>query len=250
MKKIIKGFTDSKGQPFENIDNYLFNAPKDNNIESKLFKVSHEEEPEGFGRSEEDGSYIYRDYNLKTGEIYGVKLYKDFYYCNHYKDAPMISELQNKQTLIKRTEFPTGIVSIDDRVVGQIIPFYDNSNPINKFIEVKKDINLKILYREILEILKELLNAGIIYKDINSGNFLIDEINNCIRLIDFEPFFISFDKTCKTSYDSMLWNLKRMLQNLNEIVNVQFDKSFFKCETLEELEKHINNDENYQLIKK
>jgi len=120
--------------------------------------------------------------------------------------------LQKRQKNIELTEFPTGIVTLDKYVIGQEIPFYHNCTTLK---EKTNKLDIIKYYLDILNILKELLNNDIIYSDIHSKNFLIDNATNIVKLIDFDSQYISFDES-KTLYEDMLRNLKIMINKINE----------------------------------
>jgi len=100
-------------------------------------------------------------------------------------------------------------------------------------------------YLEILKILKELCNEGIYYTDIHTKNFLINNVNEVINLIDFEKNFIYLDNQRNFAYSSMINNLKFYLINiLNRVSDIKLNESYEKAETLEEIEEIVKEKDN------
>lgn len=121
----------------------------------------------------------------------------------------MIEELVKRQPKIKHSLFPTGVVTLDGRVIGQEIPFFDNAitlsefcnKVINKTTSPKEAIKIHL---EILKIMRELYENGIYYLDGHNNNFMVlkgdnhnitDGTNiNMIAMIDYSPENIVFDE--------------------------------------------------------
>lgn len=218
ISTIENGFKNKNGINYDNIRNIHFNEYKD--LLNGLGKIVSETNRNlgYFGDTDnylKDGVYLYIPEYDSTKAL---RVYKDvFGICGDYKytshkDDYFVSKLQSKQKNIKLTEFPTGIVTLDKYVIGQEIPFYNNHIPLS---EKTKRIDIIKYYLDILNILKELLNNDIIYSDIHSNNFLIDNVSNIVRLIDFDENYLSFDSN-KTKYQDMLINLKIMINRINE----------------------------------
>ena len=93
----------------------------------------------------ENGVYIYKsNYDSKKA----LRIYKDFalYKYIYHSDAKDVSKLQEFQSKIKLTEFPTGILTIEDSVIGQEIPFYENYETLRYIFENKLKRNLMFLF--------------------------------------------------------------------------------------------------------
>lgn len=188
----------------------------------------------------EEGINLFRS---KLDSSKAFRVYKDqniYEYTNH-NDHIIISELQKRQKNIKLSEFPTGIITIENKVVGQEIPFYENSETIYKYF---KEHNMKKrpteFYLEVLKILKELYSEGIVYTDIHTKNFLINNINEIVNIIDFEDSFIYLDGRTEFAYPTMINNLKfYLLDILNKIKGIEFSSSYDKAETLEQIEEVV-----------
>ena len=248
MFYIKNDFTNYKNQYFDNVREIHFDAISDigDNLGSFVLESHNSKKP---GLLANDGIYLY---NSKTDASKGYRIYKDFanYKYIYYFDDILISNLQKVQSNVKLTEFPTGVVTIGGKVIGQEIPYYKDSVNINDYFSSYS--NKKIItsyYLEILKIVKELFNNGIIYRDINCGNFLVNAKNNeKINLIDFDPMFTFFSDKKDFSYNVMIEHLKHLIEMLNLIKNIKFISSFYNASTLEELEESILENEK-KLIK-
>lgn len=204
--------------------------------------------------------FINQDYDSK--EIILVK--KDFYLTNSKdyllkinknidKNDARLHELTvqliNKQCEIKNVDLPIGIVLNNQDVIGQIIRYYNNSKSL-KSICLNEDLeslqkyiyrdddslhNLFLVYLEVLNILEELFENNISYLDVNGGNFVI--YNNQVKIIDFEPEYISLKKMrynehiILNNYLETLGHLIKAL-GINEYYDcVMSDKEFSKIRT-------------------
>ena len=212
MYVIQQGFTNSKGQYFSNIRNIHFNQYSDVfGSFGKHLNESHKDSPNDFDINNE-GVNIYQS---KYCENIALKLYKDIgsYKYTFHDDEVIISELQKRQKNIKLTKFPTGVITVENKVVGQEIPYFSNSINIAKLFESGKLTKRPTqYYLEILKILKELLENGILYQDIHGGNFIIDSNGN-VQVIDFQPGLVSFDENIKYNDSISFYNLKNSLIN-------------------------------------
>lgn len=180
------------------------------------------------------GVYIYKsNYDSKKA----LRIYKDFVDYKYIKhdDAKIVSELQGIQKNIKLTDFPTGIITLEDSVIGQEIIFYNDYKTLSEYIKELKEIKqLMYYYKQILYILEELSKNNIIYKDLHTKNFLVND--NSIKLIDFESSSFTFDKSQKT-YIDMVCKTKALFNEINEILKINFKLE--DGQTLSELEKEI-----------
>ena len=211
----------------------------------KFIAESRQEDSSNFEINEE-GIYLFRSLHDKTKAL---RIYKDFnlYEYVYHDDYKIVSKLQEKQENIKLSKFPTGIITVENKIIGQEIPLYDNSKTIFEYF---KDGKMKKrptqFYLEILNILKELCNNDIIYRDVHKRNFLVDNITEIINIIDFESAFLSFENL-SYNYESMINNFKTYLINvLNSVCNIKFGDDFKRANTLEELEEVIL-EEDYKL---
>ena len=178
----------------------------------------------------ENGVYIYKsNYNPKKA----LRIYKDFasYKYIYHSDAKEVSKLQEIQDKIKLTEFPTGIITIGDSVIGQEIPFYENYKTLHEIIKQLKDVKtIFYYYSKIIDILDELAKQSIIYKDIHAKNFMIKD--KSVKLIDFEGNSFMFGDDIKY----LIPNLRFMINYINETLKINFKVN---SETLNGLKEEI-----------
>ena len=244
MFKIKNEFIDNQEKTYD-IRNVNFETPAEiRNILGDYITLSSPEKENDFELNE-DGIYLFKS---KYDKDKAIKLYKDYnsYKYTNHNDYVIISELQKRQDKIKLTKFPTGIITIQNKVIGQEIPYYENSDTIfNYFTEGNMKKRPTQFYLEILKILKELCNEGIYYTDIHTKNFLINNVNEIINLIDFEKNFVYLDNQKTFAYSNMINNLKfYMINILNNITGITFDYNYNKAETLEELEQIVLEKDN------
>lgn len=237
MYTIINGFENKKGESYSNIRNIHFNKFSDLFGNLGTFKTETQYDCGNIFGSDydvENGVYIYQtNYDVKKA----LRIYKDYadYRFTRHTDEKLVSELQKRQAKVKLTEFPTGIVTVENYVIGQEIPFYDNCNTLYDVILNNKSIKPTQLYLEVLKILKELAQNEIIYSDVHARNFLVDTVDTTVKLIDFDEHLILFNG----NKDCMIDNLKTMLYKLNSINNIEFKEDFEKTETLSEIEECV-----------
>lgn len=252
MNKIYLGFTDDAGRTFSNIRDVHFESLEDlyanrgTLIAESKFIDPYSSSPDIDTLNL--GVDIYKsNYDPKVA----LRIYKDFidYKYTSCYDQKMISKLQEKQKQVKLTEFPTGVVSIEGKVVGQEIPFYEGYNTLlSTFMDKKLNVLPTHIYIEVLKRIKELYSAGILYIDIHGKNFLINQ-NNDIKLIDFDDKYLSFDEDMKYNYEMVIGYLKNFLQTFNDLSDIKISKEYEKCDTIDQIYDVIEK-ENYQLIKK
>ncbi|MBQ7140031.1 MAG: hypothetical protein IJO32_00845 [Bacilli bacterium] len=250
MHIIENGYKNHDGIYYDNIRNVHYDKKNDtiNNLGLCVNQTEYKEnDPFAPSFSDELGVYIYKSYYDKNKAL---RLYKDYgnYKFVFHNDEKLISELQRRQKNIKLTDFPTGIISIEDYTVGQEIVYYENFNTLLNVIK-NKDIkdNIFDIYLEMLKILKELYINGIVYSDIHYKNFMVDS-KLTIKLIDFEPRYVKFDENSKYLYETMIRNLKNTINSINLLYNIKFNNNFNNTTTLEQVEESIM--EKQYLLKK
>lgn len=250
---IIKDeFKPSYGEPVK-IRNVNFESLDDfHKYAGGIIADSHRDDTSNFELNE-DGVYICR---CKYDFTKALRVYKDLslYKYTSHSDYKLISRLQEKQSNIKLSEFPTGILTIENFIVGQEIPFYDNSETLYDHLQ---NGNMKKrptqLYLEILKILKELCENGIIYTDVHRRNFMVNKMSEIVNIIDFDASFVSFD-SFRCTYMAMLNNLKRcIVSGFNSIegceLSYEFDDEINEVFTLEEVEQLLIKIDNKLKIK-
>ena len=187
-----------------------------------------------------NGIYLYQSY---FDPKIALRIYRDSasYKYVHHNDAKLIKELLERGKNVLLTDFPMGVITIEDYVVGQAIPFYEDYDTLAKVVINKKDeLSIMKYYLEIMKILKELYNNSIIYADVRSRNFMINRVNNLVKLIDFESQYISFDDRL---YKEMIKNIKITINEINDYLNIKF--KIDKEDSLDNIEETLL-EENYK----
>ena len=241
---IFNSFTSEIGENFDNIRDIHFSSP--GAILTELGSPIYESD----GFNSPDQVKIYR---LPGVADKALRIDKNFlnYWQLYRNDDIFVSMLQDRQKDVSLTEFPTGIVTIENKVIGQEIPFYDKTVTIDTATKTRKiatweDSLSKSL--EILKIIRELLNAGIIYQDIHAGNFLYNLDTGQLNLIDFDSRFVKFDYH-KYAYNSMISNLKTLIELLNKRYRQHFNEDFDNLYRLEDIDDYIQT-EYYKVLRR
>lgn len=244
MNNIKNGFTNIYGMKFDNIRDIHFDKKSDlmNNLGTFVAETDNSFSDD----SANNGVYIYQTYYDKNTAL---RIYKEFadYGFNGNRDDRLISELQRRQKDIKLTRFPTGVVTVENRIIGQEIPYYQNYITLSHVnTKIKKEPTY--FYLKILEILKEMYDNGIVYSDTHGKNFMVDITNLSVKLIDFDYTYMAFDSNCKYLYKNMINNLKDMLIKLNKLYEIEFSNDFKTTQTLEEINECVK-EKHYELSK-
>ena len=240
---VKKGYEDKNGVKYDDLLNVHFEKKED--MATSLGKYVAETDYK-------DNMFLSSSWNLTNG-IYlyqsyfdpkiALRIYRDFasYKYVHHNDAKLIKELLERGKNVLLTDFPMGVITIDDYVVGQAIPFYEDYDTLAKVVINKKDeLSIMKYYLEIMKILKELYNNSIIYADVRSRNFMINRVNNLVKLIDFESQYISFDDRL---YKEMIKNIKITINEINDYLNIKF--KIDKEDSLDNIEETLL-EENYK----
>ena len=156
-----------------------------------------------------------------------------------YKE--MLSNLVNIQNKITSVDFPIGYYRQRKKLMGLIIPYYQNGVSCDNIFS-HKDIeelgkyyyhdednihNLFLLLDNVLSLVYEIFENGVYYSDINPGNIILDD--NKAKIIDFDPRFVKFDdkdKRLETIMTTYNWFLKEVLKYLDILYYVDEFKSF------------------------
>lgn len=242
--KIKETYIDNNGKEYNQIREINF-PTKDSMLKNIGKFICETEREKGLFFSTSvaltEGVYIYQTNYDKTRAL---RIFKDWalYYPKiarqhaYRKDPELIEELKVREKYIKLTEFPTGIVTLEDYIIGQEIPFYEQTKTLFE-ISKEKDIN-EILqyYLDMIRILNELAQNNIIYIDCHAKNFVINYINGMVRLIDFEPHQVFIDEN-KNKYKDMMYKIKQTINIINGMKNIPFEVN--REDTLEDLEESI-----------
>lgn len=240
---VKKGYEDKNGVKYDDLLNVHFEKKED--MATNLGKyVAETDYKENMFLSSSwnltNGIYLYQSY---FDPKIALRIYRDFagYKYVHHDDAKLIKELLERGKNVLLTDFPMGVITIEDYVVGQAIPFYEDYDTLAKVVINKKDeLSIMKYYLEIMKILKELYNNSIIYADVRSRNFMINRVNNLVKLIDFESQYISFDDRL---YKEMIKNIKITINEINDYLNIKF--KIDKEDSLDNIEETLL-EENYK----
>lgn len=248
--EVRQGFTDKKGIEYKNIRNIHYEDLTDLRNNKGVFVGETSYSDNIFNTPEyrlNNGVYLFKS---RDRDDVALRIYKDFadyLFVSYEEDARLVSKLQDKQKMIKLTTFPTGIITIGKSVIGQEIPYYEGGKTL-AYLFRNKQMGSKIAtsyYIDMLKILKELVQNGIIYADCHANNFIYHE--DIVKLIDFEEHFISIDKD-KGKEQDMLRNLKTCLIGLSRLIDIEIE-GIGKTNTLNEMlelvqEKHYKLERN------
>lgn len=206
-----------------NVKNIHFDSIKDfnNNIGPLVFETSNKSRIFLTSKNDLNGSYIYLS---KDNHNLAYKVSKSYRFLdkNNDQDPPMIAKLNSLKENITLTDFPKGIITIKDIVIGQEIVYYYNYQTLTSIIYKGLPRNkLLSYYQKILLIIQELLDHNIIYIDIHPNNIMINLSTDEVKLIDFDPHHISFNND-RESYYRMLTNLKKMINEINTYLKIPF----------------------------
>ena len=163
-------------------------------------------------------------YQSKHNPLIAYRIYKDYADCYYYdyNDYKFIQKLQDVQSNVLLTKFPTGVVTLDGNVIGQEIPYFSSCVSLDNFFEKYVNKNYIKIYRTILDILKEMYDNGVLYLDIHSGNFIMNpnDYKFKINVNDFDEKYLSFDPTNKYTLGILLENYRLLIESLNKIIGI------------------------------
>lgn len=245
MQKTSSEYIGNRGQKYQIKNLHFENLDELSNYSSKwkLTHISHQTSSGDFMGERSYclgvGALIFQD---RENSQKGIKIYEDYadYLYTYYDDTHFVSILKERQPTIKLTQFPNGIVTIKNKVVGQQIPYYEDYTQIDKFFLETPSILVSYYFNKIIDIIQELNDHNIFYTDIHPGNFLINPSNNDIQLIDFSSTFVSFDQSKKYKYKNVLSNLKMMLEKLGKLLDLDLHNQLVDANSILKLREVIN----------
>ena len=142
-----------------------------------------------------------------------------------YPNKGMVERLQAIQPSVKLTQFPYGYVIRKGQIDGEIIPYYPNAKSLTEYSQNITDKEFINLYKQVLEILKEMYENGVMYLDLHGKNFLInldEQQKPIIHTIDFENKYLHFaeyNDYCKNNMINalklFLIAMKKMLKDIS-----------------------------------
>ena len=182
------------------------------------------------------GVYIYQSRNPNVA----YRIYKCFadYGFNGYGDDILIQELTERSNNIKLSKFPTGIITHNNRIIGQEIPFFKDYCTLFDVLKNNREFDYIKYYKSVLYIVKELYDNGIIYCDLHSNNFMVNLKIDQIEIIDFELLNIKFDDKTKESRIKLLNAYRDMISRLNYMIGL--DEIKINTDSFEEMNEEIS----------
>lgn len=206
-------YIDNFGRSFDLVGNISFDANTNFCLLGDLVIETTQKSFDPFVESKE--SYIFQS---KKNPNIGYKLYKDYKTLkyNKYNDNVLLQKLLSRNYDIKMTNFPKKVLTINNIVIGQEIPFYPNSLTLKEYFEEYKDIDALLIYQKVLLILKELFDNGIVYLDTHYKNFMINPLTGKVNVIDFDSDFILFDKKTIEYQKQVLYLYINMINKLSK----------------------------------
>lgn len=217
------GYRDKLGNYYENVREIAYK--KDGTpYDFGKYITETRYEPNNYFNSSDNlttGVYIFQN-NFNPDVAY--RIYKEFlqYNFDGYLDDRVVPKLVERQPKVKLSKFPTGIITLEGKIIGQEIPYFKDYSTLLETITNGYD-NPFLLYKKVLLIVKEMYENGIIYIDIHAHNFMIKGDN--VEVIDFEHEYVTFDDYSKYSIESLFTNFIRLVHTLNNArrINEEFD---------------------------
>ncbi|MGN0974039.1 MAG: hypothetical protein ACI4OT_04785 [Bacilli bacterium] len=230
---INKDYIDYADRKYEGLKEISFKRTDSISILGR-FVTSSKKSEDTFSNSTEGVMILQNETNKNIGyrideEIGNYGSFDNFKLCHMTSEPKFIHELIKRQPNIKRTDFPTGIVTIDHYCVGEEISFYEDYISLSEYISPRKDSLVfpeKVFLNLVLN-LKELNDNDIYYFDIHNNNFLIKDEK--VKIIDFDSMYtrLEFSQHAleNQSYNFSLL-LKKNLKTLgiNETIELSNEK--------------------------
>ena len=177
--------------------------------------------------------FIYQDdknpnigYRIYRGIFWGAN---KFYFNEGCLDPKMIQELQKRQSSVKLTQFPTGVVSVCKQVIGQEMPFYPNADTLKEFAEKIKNEPNKVelmtkAYISTFTTIDELIANEIFHGDLHTSNIMVDRNDpSRVNLIDFSPVYTSFGKLASHQLDTYQNDFANIVNVANEFAGINYE---------------------------
>jgi len=230
-KRLQTYYEDPQGKIY-NIKNIEYPHNRKPGYFGKSIAITNDEQFDSFSE-EPNGMIIYQDeenpnigYRIYRGIFWGART---FYFTDGYADARVIEELQKRQSTVKLTQFPTGVVTVCKQVIGQEIPFYPNAYTLKDFAKKIKDNpnKIKLLTNSYISIFKsfeELINNEIFYGDLHTSNIMVDKVDsNITNLIDFSPVYTGFGQLTPSRIDTYQMDFANIVNVANEFAGINYE---------------------------
>ena len=143
-------------------------------------------------------------YIMQHGDITAYKLYKgaleyitqnDDYRLDENETLNRLNYIVSKRKDITLTDLPSEIVTCNGKPVGVLITYYSNSISLKDYLtENYSDENMKRVKQQMLSIVGELIENGIVPTDPHFENFLIcynEDGSYKLNMIDIDDQYVS-----------------------------------------------------------
>ena len=178
----------------------------------------------------ENNSYDFRGEEAKL-YIVGNNLYK-LYNKKNISSIYQLCLLISKQSFLKETILPNGIILKDDTLKGICIPYFKDYKILSSLNDESIDYKLKIL-QIIMKNLKELTDNDIYPMDFNSDGILIN--NSDVKIIDLDTY------TTQIIKDDQKKKLKFVLNLYRNIILELMYKDFEPITVLPHLNAYLES---------
>lgn len=216
--KYIKDYIDEDGRKYNNVRELVCSKSEIDNEFDDLVLQTYKQAEEVFYEYEAEGVYIYRN-KVNPNCVYKIyKRYMNPNFISHLEDALLIEKCESIKENIKLTSFPTGVITLEGKIIGTELPFYSDSLTAKQYFSKNKIDNPYSIYIKMLKILKELYENNFIYLDVHEENFMIDASKEIINLIDFDYNYILFEDIEDKYKIIVLKQFREMIKNLNKII--------------------------------
>ncbi len=163
--------------------------------------------------------------------IVGNNLYK-LYNKKNISSIYQLCLLISKQSFLKETILPNGIILKDDTLKGICIPYFKDYKILSSLNDESIDYKLKIL-QIIMKNLKELTDNDIYPMDFNSDGILIN--NSDVKIIDLDTY------TTQIIKDDQKKKLKFVLNLYRNIILELMYKDFEPITVLPHLNAYLES---------
>lgn len=222
--KYVEEYIDEEGRKYNNVKEFSYSKKEILNEFDDLVLQTYKYTEEVFYDDEVDGIYLYRN---KINPNYAYKIYKHFTYptfISRLEDALLIEKCEEIKENVKLTNFPTGVITVDGKIIGTELPFYSNSLTAKKYFKKNNITNPYSIYIKMLKILRELYENNFIYLDVHGENFMIDVSTGTVNLIDFEYNHILFEDINDKYKVMILKEFREMMKSLNKSIREKNEK--------------------------
>lgn len=246
-----------KNYTFEIKETYIDKSSKEHKIRNIEFdkenyyfgeKIKVQEQHKPISDYLENGSFIFKS---KENPKRAFKIYEDFKInlSGSFSDLKLVSNLKSLQDKVSLTEFPTGIITMDHKIIGQEIPYYEDYISIARYIENNKLTKDDLI--KVINIFQELLKNNIHYNDTHTKNLLINPETRDIKLIDFESQCITigeYESTKRYNKFQIIYLLRELIQK--STIDVTFEDMYDYDTNINKILKAKENTKKLTLTKK